>query len=296
MPALSKASLKSIWVNYFQPTSSSFSDLIDSWTDFYVSLQALGAAVSAGSTGVVNVASTSTVTFLAVGAEGQALLGTATAASARTELGLGTLATQSTVSAANIANAAVSAAAIVDNSITLAKVVRTGTSGQSLISGGAGTDAAYGWTGVVQRVVTASTAVVSGTGQIPFDNSRPQITEGTQFLAVTITPRAAAHTLVVEAQIQFGYTANNTITAAIHLNSAADAIAAIPFYGVAGGGDGANMTIRHSFVANTVAATSVQLRLGGSGANTLHMNGTSTGGGLYNGVAASSISVTEIAP
>lgn len=294
MPALSKASLKAIWVSFFQPTSSNFSDLIDSWTDYFVSLQAVGAAVSAGSTGVPSFVSSSTVSFLAVGAEGQALLGTATSASARAELGLGSLATQSTVSAANIANASVSAAAIVDNSITLAKVVRTGTSGQSLISGGAGTDASYGWTGLVQRVVTASTAVVSGTAQIPLDDSIPQITEGTQFLAVTITPRNAASTLVVEGDVTFSTSNVATITAAIHQNSAADAIAAVPFS--APGNNDYFMRIRHSFVANTVAAISIQLRLGGSGATTIHMNGSTTGTRRYGGVAASSLSVTEIAP
>lgn len=294
MPALSKASLKTIWVNYFQPTSSNFSDLIDSWTDFYVGLQALGQAVSAGSTGVVNFASTSTVSFLAVGAEGQALLSTATAASARTELGLGTLATQSTVTAANLAAASVSAAAIVDNSITLSKVARVGTTGQSLISGGTAADAAYGWTGLVQRVVTASSSVVSGTAQIPLDDTIPQVTEGTQFLAVTITPRNAASTLVVEANVFLSSTNNVNVTGAIHLASAADAISAASF--PVGVGAETILSIRHSFVANTVAAIPVQLRLGGSGATTIHMNGSSAGARRFGGVAASSISVTEIAP
>lgn len=294
MPALSKASLKTIWVNYFQPTSSSFSDLIDSWTDFYVGLQALGQAVSAGSTGVVNFASTSTVSFLAVGAEGQALLGTATAASARTELGLGTLATQSTVSAANIAAASVSAAAIVDNSITLAKVARVGTTGQSLISGGTGTDAAYGWTGVVQRVVTASSSVVSGTAQIPLDDTIPQVTEGTEFLAVTITPRNANSTLVIEGQVFFSSVNSLHVTSALHRASSADAIAAVSLF--IPNNNQYLMNIRHSVVAGTTAAIPIQLRLGGSGATTIHLNGNSTGSRLFGGVAASSISVTEIAP
>jgi hypothetical protein len=294
MPALSKASLKSIWVNYFQPTSSNFSDLIDSWTDYYVSLQAIGQAVSAGSTGLVNITSTSTVSFLAVGATGQDLAATGTAASARSVLGLGALATQSTVSAANIDAASVSAAAIVDNSITLAKLSRVGTTGQSLISGGTGTDAAYAWTGLVQRVVTASSTVVSGTATIPLDDTIPQVTEGTQFLAVTITPRSAASTLVVEAQVYFSNLNNATITGAVHLGSAADAIAAIGMYVAAGADD--TMIMRHSFVANTVAAIPVQIRLGGNVATTIHMNGSSAGARRFGGVAASSISVTEIAP
>lgn len=293
MPALSKASLKTIWVNYFQPTSSNFSDLIDSWTDFYVGLQALGQAVSAGSTGVVNFASTSTVSFLAVGAEGQALLSTATAASARTELGLGTLATQSTVTAANLAAASVSAAAIVDNSITLAKVARVGTTGQSLISGGTAADAAYGWTGVVQAVMTQNNAVATNATALPYDDTPPLNTEGAELMTATITPRGASNRLAVDVNV-FCAGSTGDITVALFTDARVTAVAA-------GGTSLTNransmmqVSFRYEATAATTSAITFRVR-GGCASGTFTFNGQA-GGRLYGGAIVSSISVTEIAP
>jgi hypothetical protein len=293
MPALSKASLKTIWVNYFQPTSSNFSDLIDSWTDFSVGLQALGQAVSAGSTGVVNFASTSTVSFLAVGAEGQALLGTATEASARTELGLGTLATQSTVTAANLAAASVSAAAIVDNSITLAKVARVGTTGQSLISGGTAADAAYGWTGVVQRVSTRSGSVATNTTALPYDDTPPLNTEGAELMTATITPRSANNLLLVDVNV-FCATSVGDMTIALFQDATVTAVAA----GGTAAANRANAMMQVSFRYEATAATTSPLTFrvrGGVASGTFTFNGQS-GGRLYGGAIVSSISVTEVAP
>lgn len=294
MPALSKASLKALWKNFFQPTSADFADLISSWTDYYAGLEVLGAAVSGGSTGLANFTSPTTVSFLAVGATGTDLVATGTAASARTVLELGALATRSTVSAANIEAASVSAAAIVDNSITLAKITRTGASGQSLLSGGAGTDASYGWTGVVQRVVTATSSIVSGAPTTPLDNSIPQVTEGLEYLAVTITPKDASNILVVSATVFFSVTNAATITAHLHRASSADAISAVSSYTSLNANNTVSLT--HSFVANTVAAVPIQLRMGPNTASALRLNADNSGVQLYGGVAGSMISVTEIAP
>lgn len=292
MPALSKASLKSIWVNYFQPTSSNFSDLIDSWTDYYVSLQAIGQAVSAGSTGLVNITSTSTVSFLAVGATGQDLAATATAASARSVLGLGTLATQSTVSAANIEAASVSAAAIVDNSITLAKLARVGTTGQTLISNGAAADVSFQWSAIIQQVSYSRSDYVTGTTTTPSDDTIPQNTEGTEFLTVTITPKSASSNLLVEVNACMSTNANAYITSALFRDSTANAIAAVGQYYQTNEGFVASM--RAIVASGSTAATSFKMRSGGNVASTVALNGVS-GARLYGGVAASSITVTEIA-
>ena len=65
MTALSKATLKATWVANFKPRASDFANLIDSWTDYYASLEAVGAAVVAGSRGIPAFTGSSTVTFLA---------------------------------------------------------------------------------------------------------------------------------------------------------------------------------------------------------------------------------------
>lgn len=51
MTELSKATLKATWVANFKPQASDFANLIDSWTDYYAGLEALGAAVAGGATG-----------------------------------------------------------------------------------------------------------------------------------------------------------------------------------------------------------------------------------------------------
>lgn len=293
MPALSKASLKALWTNFFQPTSADFADLISSWTDYYAGLETLGAAVSGGSTGLANFTSPSSISFISLGDTGSSLISTSVASSARSVLGLGTLAVLDSVSAGNVGTDSVGTAAIIDQNVTLAKLARVGTTGQSLISGGAAASPAYGWTGLVQRVETKSSAVVSGTAQIPLDDTIPQVTEGTQFLAVTITPRSASSTLLVRANVYFSSVNNVVVTGAIHTASSADAIAAVGAT-IGAAADGV-LTIEHTFVAATVASIPVQLRLGGSGATTIHMNGSSAGARRFGGVAASILSVSEIA-
>lgn len=67
MTALSKATLKATWVANFKPRASDFANLIDSWTDYYASLEAVGAAVDAGSTGVAAFNSSNSAVFLTLG-------------------------------------------------------------------------------------------------------------------------------------------------------------------------------------------------------------------------------------
>lgn len=68
MTAFSKATLKATWVAGFKPLASDFANLIDSWTDYYAGLEALGAAVAAGSSGVPSFVNASAVSFVAASA------------------------------------------------------------------------------------------------------------------------------------------------------------------------------------------------------------------------------------
>jgi hypothetical protein len=294
MTALSKAALQALWVQFFQPTQADFANLIDSWTDYSPALEVLGTAVSGGSTGVPNVVSSTSVAFVALGATGSALMGAGTAASARTVLALGALATRNTVSAANIDAASVSAAAIVDNAITLAKIARVGTSGQSLISGGAGKDASYAWTGFVQRVTTTQGGLLSGTTQTPVDNTIPQITEGTEFLSATITPRSADNILRIEATLTTTNAAGGVTSFHIHRASSADAIFAVA--NRPGSNDPGVVTVVHHVTANSTSPTAFQVRVGPNSSTTVYLNGNTSGVQIFGGTCLSSMTITEIAP
>ena len=185
MPALSKASLKALWTNFFQPTSADFADLISSWTDYYAGLETLGAAVSGGSTGLANFSSPSSISFISVGATGSGLISTSVASSARSVLGLGTLAVLDSVSAGNVGTDSVGTAAIIDQNVTLAKLARVGTTGQSLISGGAAAAPSYQWTGLIQTLTTQNGSVATNTTALPYDDTPPFNTEGAELMTAT---------------------------------------------------------------------------------------------------------------
>lgn len=137
MTALSKTALKALWKAYFQPTSADFSNLIDSWTDYKVGLEALGQAVSAGSVGVPRYISTTTVEFLSVGATGQDLLGAGTAASARSVIGLSGLTLPVSVANGGTGVASLSANhVLLGNGTSAVQLVAPGTSGNVLTSDG----------------------------------------------------------------------------------------------------------------------------------------------------------------
>ena len=95
MTALSKSTLRALWISHFQPTSGNFSDLIDSWTDYSGFLTTLDARVSAGGVGLLRAVSTTSVSFQAIGAAGAAFLSAAsTTAAALAALGGGAVGVQ----------------------------------------------------------------------------------------------------------------------------------------------------------------------------------------------------------
>src|SRR4051812_19992946 len=53
----------------------------------------------------------------------------------------------------------------------------------------------------VQTVGNVITAVATGTTIIPYDDTIPQITEGTEFLTQAITPIATTNKLIIEAHV-----------------------------------------------------------------------------------------------
>lgn len=89
MTALSRSALKALWVARFQPTSGNFSDLFDSYTTYQAGLESLGAALTAGGTGVAKFVSSSSAEIAPVSATGYALLSASSTTAARSALGAG---------------------------------------------------------------------------------------------------------------------------------------------------------------------------------------------------------------
>jgi hypothetical protein len=232
----------------------------------------------------------------------QTLLDDADAATARTTLGLGALAVLNSVTASEIDAGAVGTSELAAQSVTLAKIDRTGaTAGYVLTGAGAGSDPT--WTllstsvaGTIAQVVTTQSGTgATGTTVLPADDTIPQNTEGTEFITASITPVSASSTLLIDVNISVACSSGtNTISAALFQDSTAGALAARGV-GYPDADYIANISFRHVMAAGTTSATTFKVRAGPSSAGTVTFNGANAGR-RYGGVMASSITVTEIRP
>lgn len=146
---------------------------------------------------------------------------------------------------------------------------------------------------VVQVVSAQTGAVATGTGTIPFDDTIPQNTEGTQFMSATITPTNASNILIIDIVAFVAPNAQVTMQGALFQDSTANALAA-SLQVVSTSTDRVQLdAFRHYMVAGTTSATTFKYRAGPNASATTTFNGRS-GGRLMGGVMASSITITEI--
>lgn len=141
---------------------------------------------------------------------------------------------------------------------------------------------------------TTSGEVVTSSVVIPFDNSIPQSGEGVEVFTVTITAQDAASLFVIDVEIFATVTATPWIIIALFKDSDADAIATVATFNNLSTA-GATIPLRHFIIAGSTSPQTFKVRIGPSSAATVTVNGQS-GGRIFGGVAASSISVTEILP
>jgi len=151
-----------------------------------------------------------------------------------------------------------------------------------------------GMGGKVLQVVSYQTgAVATGTTTMPLDDTIPQVTEGTQFLSLAITPILATSKLVITVSLQLDKNNSNTYMAALFKSSSASAIAG-QFNGAFGAGSSLPMSFTHTMTSGTTSTTTFTVRAGSDGAGTLTLNGRG-GGRIFGGVSVSSIVIMEIA-
>lgn len=171
----------------------------------------------------------------------------------------------------------------------------TGASSSTFWRGDA-TWAAVSSSKIIQIVNTQTGTVATGTTTIPFDNTIPQNTEGNQVMTLAITPTNASNILYIDIVVigcnsQAGLQAN---TAALFQDSTANALAAV-FSNSAAASATTFTYLRHKMVAGTISSTTFKVRWGGNAAGTATFNGQ-VSAGIYGGVLASSITITEATP
>jgi hypothetical protein len=130
---------------------------------------------------------------------------------------------------------------------------------------------------IVQAKYATPYTTYAAVGTIPFDNTIPQITEGTALTSVSITPKSATNKLIIFANAMIGSASAEGVTLALFQDATANALAA-----AAAAFDGANnievdnIILFHIMDAGTTSATTFAIRGGDDG-----------GGGFVNGNASS---------
>lgn len=148
---------------------------------------------------------------------------------------------------------------------------------------------------VVQVVNFQTGAVATGTATIPGDDSVPQNTEGTEFMTLAITPKSAGNTLKIDVVFCVGVSTARTPIVALFQDSTAAALAAA-WETCSGSPSVAVIAFTHYMTAGVAGTpTTFKVRAGPDAAATITFNGIS-GGRIFGGVMASSITITEIIP
>ena len=147
-------------------------------------------------------------------------------------------------------------------------------------------------TGKLLQIVNYQTgALATGTTVVPFDDTIPQNTEGTEFLTLAITPTSTTTLLQIDITASFSYSINNTVTLALFQDSTANALAASSEYGSTATGM-INSSLTYKMTSGTISATTFKLRMGGQTSGTLTLNGYGAARKL-GGVYVSSRNITE---
>jgi hypothetical protein len=143
----------------------------------------------------------------------------------------------------------------------------------------------------VQMVSTNFSAVATGTTTIPADDTIPQITEGTEFMTQTITPKSATNVLVIEFIAMVSYSVGAAVIGATFQDTTANALAVGDVRNTAAG-EFNMLVVRHTMTAGTTSATTFRLRIGGDGAGTVTFNGNS-GNRFFGTAPKSSVVIME---
>lgn len=146
--------------------------------------------------------------------------------------------------------------------------------------------------GDVVQVVYARTGAVGTTATVmPFDDTVPQITEGSEFLTLAITPINATNKLLIQVVFNGSCSTASYITAALFQDATATALVSASKSGAAGTYE--QVVINHLADAGTTSATTIRLRAGQHTAGTMTMNGDG-GARRLGGSMATTITITEI--
>lgn len=143
---------------------------------------------------------------------------------------------------------------------------------------------------VVQQVYSTESSVVTATGAIPFDDTIPQNSEGTELLTLAVTPSSASNILHITFSGWGTPSAAGNGGLALFQDSTADAILSVgssfPYQTPIG------LFMEHIMLAGTASATTFKVRVGISSGN-FNLNGSAGSTRLYGGSSEAKMIITE---
>lgn len=211
--------------------------------------------------------------------------------------------TDGSITSLKLANSAVTTAKILDDQVTYAKLQNVsatlrllgrktaGAGDTEEISAAELRDLFLPAGSVVDSVAAFYTANAALTTQIPADDTIPQVTEGSQILTASITPKSITNKLRIRFIGRGAASATTGIVWAI-FNGAANAIAA-GHVSASAADFSYSLSGEVELVPGSLSAQTVTVRVGPSNASTIRMNGISSSR-LFGGVGACTLIVEEI--
>jgi hypothetical protein len=145
---------------------------------------------------------------------------------------------------------------------------------------------------VVASVIGTYKASANITTVIPQDDTIPQVSEGTEIISVSITPKSTTNKLRCRFQGSASGSLVVGMAAAIFVNGAANAVAANLAVNPVASGQ-AIITVEYEFVPGATSVQTISVRAGPTNAATIRFNGSNTAR-LFGGVALASLVVEEI--
>ncbi len=178
------------------------------------------------------------------------------------------------------------------------KGITTASLGDVYIADGAGSGS---WTTISSITPTGSVigssrtmvqTTITGATAVPYDNTKPQLTEGNLCMTGSITPSSVTSILEFDVDLQASLSTTGYVTGALFIGASADSLAAkaVPIIT-------ANNAVPLSFCYEMVAGATSELTFtvmaGGSTTGDFSLNGQSATG-MFDGVATSMLRIKEI--
>lgn len=147
---------------------------------------------------------------------------------------------------------------------------------------------------LIQRAYSSTVAATTGTTTVPEDDTKPQSTEGDQYLSITITPTNASNILRFHVCVPVSNSAAGSMAMSLFQDAAASALATV--FDRIPAGVGLTMNLYYEMTAGTTSSTTFKIRVGNSSAGTTQINSANASGREYGGASVASIAVEEVTP